>query len=109
MGDCDFRWTDIRHPGVTSNNIAFSTSELGCTLEQEESNISLQGNTPIGDNVWFETHWMATPIFSNCASYLDESNNFYHLQMCIKIEQAFGILVHFWGILCWSLSYSILN
>ena len=51
---CKFRWADIRHPGVTSYYLAFSTSELGCKLEQEGNDILLQGNTLIGDNAWVD-------------------------------------------------------
>ena len=54
VASCDhssiFRWADTRYPVVTSDYLAFSTSMLGCKLEQEESNISLQSNTLIGDN-----------------------------------------------------------
>ena len=47
---CKFMQEDVRHPGITSYYLTFSTSVLGCKWEQEESNISLQGNTLIGDN-----------------------------------------------------------
>ena len=61
---CKFSWADIRHSGITSDYLAFSTSELGWKLNQDKSNILLQGNTLIGDNVWVATPWMTTLIHS---------------------------------------------
>ncbi len=50
---------------------------------------------------------MATPITGHNISTTDDAYNFYHLQIRITIEQAFGILVHRWGILRRPMSMSI--
>ena len=46
---CKFRWTDVRHPGVTWDYREFSALELKYKFEQEENNILLQGHSLIGD------------------------------------------------------------
>ena len=77
MAGCNHRWKfrceDSRHPCIIYDYLTFTTSKLGCKLEQEESNILVQGNTLIGDNASVEAPWMATPITGNCVSYLDDS------------------------------------
>ncbi len=45
---CRFRWADIRHPGVTSDYLAFATSELALKLERTNNNILKKGNTMVG-------------------------------------------------------------
>ena len=55
-----------------------------------------------GDNAYLNTSYMATP-FPNVSGnenmkYMD-NYNFYHSQLRIQIECAFGMLVQKWGIL----------
>ncbi len=52
-----FRWADIRHPGITSDYLTFATSELGLNLEKEDNNTLMDQNTMIEDNAQVETSW----------------------------------------------------
>ena len=106
---CRFRWANIRHPGLTSDYLAFATSDLGVLLEREGNNILKPGYTMVGDNAWVPRLWMAVPIPGHCISGTDDAYNFYHSQVRITIERAFGIFVHRWGILRRPLSVSILK
>ena len=55
-----------------------------------------------GDNAYLNTAYMATP-FTNVANdpnrVAEDNYNFYHSQLRIRVECAFGMLVHRWGIL----------
>ena len=51
-----------------------------------------------GDNAYVKTDYMAVP-FSNVGSGLRDNYNFYHSQVRINIECAFGILTSRWRIL----------
>jgi hypothetical protein len=51
-----------------------------------------------GDNVYINTPFMTTP-FTNVLSGSKEDYNFYHSQLCIRVECAFGMFVTRWGIL----------
>eukprot|EP00804_Cyclotella_cryptica_P024834 CCRYP_001783-RA/>CCRYP_001783-RA protein AED:0.25 eAED:0.25 QI:0/0/0/1/1/1/2/0/207 len=82
------------HPGVTSDYLAFASSELALKLEMPNNNILKSGNTMVGENAWVETPWMATPIPGLNISPTDDAYNFYHSQIRITIERAFVILVH---------------
>ena len=106
---CRFRWADLRHPGLTSDYLAFATSDLGVQLEHDNNDIIKPGYTMVGDNAWVPRQWMATPIPGHCITGTDDAYNFYHSQVRITIERAFGILVHRWGILRRPLSISILK
>ncbi|KAL7483798.1 hypothetical protein ACHAW6_009449 [Cyclotella cf. meneghiniana] len=106
---CRFRWADLRHPGLTSDYLAFATSDLGVQLEHESNNIMKNEYTMVGDNAWVPRLWMAVPIPGHCISGTDDAYNFYHSQVRITIERAFGIFVHRWGILRRPLSVSILR
>ncbi len=106
---CRFWWADLRHPGLTSDYLAFATSDLGVQLEHDNNDIIKPGYTMVGDNAWVPRQWMATPIPGHCITGTDDAYNFYHSQVRITIERAFGILVHRWGILRRPLSISILK
>ena len=73
---CRFRWADLRHPGLTSDYLAFATSTLGIQLERENNNIVKPGYTMVGDNAWIPRVWMAVPIPGHCISGTDEEYNF---------------------------------
>jgi len=55
-----------------------------------------------GDNAYLNSPYMATP-FTNVAGdanrVAEDSYNFYHSQLRIRVECAFGILVQRWGLL----------
>ncbi|KAL7476180.1 hypothetical protein ACHAW6_002057 [Cyclotella cf. meneghiniana] len=70
---CRFRWADIKHPGLTSDYLAFATSNLGLKLENNHNNIIKPGKTMAGDIAWVPTEWMATPIPDDCITSTDDS------------------------------------
>ena len=59
-----------------------------------------------GDNAYVNTPYMATP-YKNVGSGVKDDYNFYHSQVRIEVECAFGMLVHRWGILRRALSAKI--
>ena len=59
-----------------------------------------------GDNAYLNTSYMATPHVGAAAGDRD-AYNFYHSQVRIRIECAFGMLTHRWAILCKALPMGI--
>ena len=102
---CLFLWIDIRHPGAASDYLSWKDSGLPTDLENDP-NLLLSGHTIIGDNAYVKKMYMATPILGALPG-VEDSFNFFHSQLCITVERAFGILVHRWGILRTALSCSI--
>jgi len=51
-----------------------------------------------GDNAYINTKYLATP-FANVSSGSRDAYNFYHSQLRIRVECAFGMLTQQWGIL----------
>lgn len=94
---------EIRHPGATSDYLAFAVSGLHRKLEgknphDERLPFLRPGLALYGDNAYVNTPWMVTP-FKASPSGPKDAFNFYHSQVRINIECAFGMLVHRWGIL----------
>lgn len=83
--------------GASSNLIAFEASEIIQKLQTP--GFLAPGLHIIGDNAYVNTISMATP-YPNVKSGSKDAYNFYlSPQLRIKIECAFGMLVHRWGIL----------
>ena len=100
---CDHRlrfyWVEIKRPAATSNYMAWVTSSLYRALETNSiTKLILDGYTFVGDNAYVKTMFMATPLKGMRSSY-EDGYNFYHSQLRITIERAFGVLVHRWAIL----------
>ena len=93
----------------TSNYLAWCTSDIGRELENEESDIVLEGHSIIRDNAFVENMAMSTPIPGYNTSEVEDSYNFYLSQLRITIERAFGILVHRWNIMRRPLTMSALK
>jgi DDE superfamily endonuclease len=107
--DSERRFLDvsIRHPGSTSDFLAFQTSSLKHTLEEPgflHPDLHL-----FGDNAYVNTPYMVTP-FKNIRHTANNENirqqeiqkdsfNYYHSQIRINIECAFGMLCHRFGLL----------
>eukprot|EP00804_Cyclotella_cryptica_P003297 CCRYP_010514-RA/>CCRYP_010514-RA protein AED:0.20 eAED:0.23 QI:0/-1/0/1/-1/1/1/0/211 len=91
-----FRFADIHRPGLTSDYLAFATSDLGIKLDHKNTDI-IPGYTMVGDNVWGPRPWMATPIPELCITGTDDSYNFYHSQVRITIERALACLCIDWA------------
>jgi DDE superfamily endonuclease len=100
MGTVDYegRFVDIQiaHPAATSDYLAFATSNLKAKLEQP--GFLAKGLVLFGDNAYSNNHYMVTP-FKGKVTTDQDAFNFYHSQLQIQVECAFGQLVHRWGIL----------
>jgi hypothetical protein len=97
--DHEKRFLDIYlgHPASTSDYLAFSSSPLFCSLE--EDGFMKPGLCIFGDNAYVKTSYMATP-YKGVKEGSKDAYNFFHSNCRITIECAFGMLVHRWGILC---------
>ena len=108
MGTCDdkcrFLDIEIRHPGSASDYLAFATSNLKAMLEVP--GFLAPGLVLFGDNAYANTPYMVTPYKGN-VSETEDAFNFYHSQLRIQIECAFGRLVHRWGMLRRAMSSTI--
>ena len=106
VSDCRGRILDIsiKFGASSSDLLAFEASELHTRLEgglmhQDGEN---ERFVLFGDNAYINTPYLATP-FTNVAGdpnrAAEDSYNFYHSQLRIRVECAFGMLVQRWGIL----------
>jgi hypothetical protein len=82
-------------PGASSDCISFEASNL---YERLEGGLLKKGLVLFGDNAYLNTRYMATP-FSNVSSGSKDDCNYFHSQVRIRVECAFGMLVSRWGIL----------
>jgi hypothetical protein len=96
---CDVRGRfldiSILYPGSTSDCLAFEGISL---FQKLEEGILAPGLCISGDNAYLNTPYMATP-YSAVSGGTKDSYNFYHSQLRIRIECAFGIWTHRWAIL----------
>ena len=96
---CDVRGRfldiSIMYPGSTSNCLSFQAMSLFHQLEQ---GILAPGLCLFGDNAYLNSTYMATP-YAVTSSGTKDAYNFYHSQLRIRIECAFGMLKHRWAIL----------
>lgn len=94
----DRRFMDVslQHPASTSDFLAFTTSSIYAKLEQE--GFLDHRKVLFGDLAYCNCRYMATP-FKSVKSGTKDAYNFYHSQLGISIECAFGQLVARWGIL----------
>ena len=101
QGTCDARkrFLDIyiAHPGSAGD----FTVWLDCPLRRYQLELEgflKEGLVLFGDNAYINTPYMVTPFKGNTTDAQD-AYNFYHSQLRIHIECAFGMLVHRWGCL----------
>ena len=85
-----------------SDFIAFEASPFRALLEQP--GFLARGLCVFGDNAYVNRFYMATPYSNVGADTQKDIYNFFHSQLRINIECAFGILVARWGILRKALS-----
>ena len=101
QASCDhfkrFTSVSIIYPASTSDFLAFETSRFHTQIKQE--GFLAEGLCLYGDNAYVNTMYMATPFPNVSASDSRDAYNFYHSQVRINIECAFGILVNRWAIL----------
>ena len=89
-----FVYVDISHPGATSDYLAFAS----CTLKGRlENGLLAAGKYIFGDNAYVNTKYMVTPYRQG--NKLQDNYNFYHSQLRITVECAFGMLIQRWSIL----------
>ena len=93
---CRFLDVSIRHPAATSDYLAFVTSLIHHKVS--EAGFLADGLCLFGDNAYVSNHYMVTP-FPNVSEGERFHFNFYQSQLRIRIEMAFGMLVHWWSIL----------
>jgi hypothetical protein len=90
-----FLEVSILYPGSTSDCLAFEGMSLFTRLEV---GLLAQGLCLFGDNAYLSSMFMATP-YSAVSGGSKDAYNFYHSQLRIQIECAFGMLTHRWAIL----------
>ena len=96
---CDVRGRildiSIIYPGSTSDCLAFAGMLL---FHQLENGLLAPGLCIFGDNASLNMPNMATP-YAAATGGTKDAYNFYHSQLRIRIECAFGMLTHRWAIL----------
>ena len=97
--DHEKRFTNISisFPAATSDFLSFETSLFKMKLERP--GFLAPGLCLFGDNAYINTPFMATPYTNVRVQDPRDAYNFFHSQIRINIECAFGILVSRWGIL----------
>jgi hypothetical protein len=83
------------YPGSSSDILAFESTTIYSKLQ---GGLLAPDLCLFGDNAYVNTKFMATP-FSNVSGGSKDAYNFYHSQLRINIECAFGKFVHRWAIL----------
>jgi hypothetical protein len=98
VSDCRGKFLDISilYGGSSSDCLAFEASTLYNRLEY--NHILAPGLSLFGDNAYLNATYMATP-YTNVSHGSKDDYNFFHSQLRIRIECAFGMLVHRWAIL----------
>jgi hypothetical protein len=91
-----FMDVSIAHPASTSDFLAFSTSKFQKKIETP--GYLAPGLCIFGDLAYVNNGYFMTP-FKGVKSGIKDTFNFYHSQLRINIECAFGMLVGRWGIL----------
>ena len=100
QGICDhqrrFTYVDISHPASTSNFLSFGSSSI-CKLIKSPRFLA-PGLLIYGDSVYVNIPVMTSP-WKAVSRRKKDTFNFYHSQIRINIECAFGMLVNRWGVL----------
>ena len=87
---------DIGFPGSSSDFLCFVNSFISKKLH--EDGVVVDGLCLYGDAAYANNMKMAVP-FKGAQAGPKDAYNFYHSQLRINIECAFGMLVHRWGVL----------
>jgi hypothetical protein len=96
VADVKGRFLDvsIMYPGSTSDCLAFEGMELYNRLERG----GLHGDLCLfGDNAYVNTSYMATPYLGS--NQTQDTYNFFHSQLRIRVECAFGMFTERWSLL----------
>jgi hypothetical protein len=97
VSDCRGRFLDISilYGGATSDCLAFEKSSLYGKLQE---GILCTGYCLFGDNAYLNSKFMATP-YANVSQGPQDDYNFFHSQLRIRVECAFGMFTERWSIL----------
>ena len=87
---------DVGFPGSTSDFLSFVNSYICRKLNGE--GVLVPGMCFYGDAAYANNETMAVP-YKGAQFGPKDAYNFYHSQLRINIECAFGMLVHRWGVL----------
>jgi hypothetical protein len=85
----------IKYPAATSDCLAFESSQLYDDLSK---GLLAEGLCIFGDNAYLNSPFIATP-YPNVSGGYKDAYNFFHSQLRIRVECAFGMFVQRWGIL----------
>ena len=85
----------IVYGGASSDCLAFEGSGI---YEDLEAGLLHDNLVLFGDNSYLNSHYMVTP-FPNVSSGSKDDFNFFHSQLRIRVECAFGMMVFRWGVL----------
>jgi len=85
--------------------LAFEGSDLYKRLDKGllKQDFGKQPFVLFGDNAYLNSSFMATPypnVSNDMGKKSKDDYNFYHSQLRIRVECAFGMLIQRWGILC---------
>lgn len=94
--DCRFLDICVAHPAKAGDCTVYMTSEIGSKVESET--FIAPGLCLFGDQAYVDSLHMAVPKKGQVDDY-EDAYNFYHSQLRIRVEMAFGILVSRFGIL----------
>lgn len=96
--DAEGKFLDIsiQYPGSSADCLAFEGMALYKRLEE---GVLAPGFCLFGDNAYLNCPYMATPYSGGALSHSKDAYNFYHSQLRIQIECAFGKFTQRWGIL----------
>ncbi len=104
---CDVRGRfldlSITQGASAADCLAFENSELYKRLQKGLLDDDL---VLFGDNAYINSIFMATP-YPNTSGGSKDNYNFYHSQLRIRIECAFGMLVKRWGLLRMAIPFGI--
>ena len=91
-----FMAIDSSHPTTTSGYLSFGASYI-CDLLETKGFLA-EGLTIYGDNTYVNMPYMTSP-FKAVSSEPQDAYNFYHSQIRINIDCAFGMMVNIWAVL----------
>lgn len=86
----------IKHPASSSDFLTFVRSDFHHMISQP--GFLADELVLFGDNAYVTTDYLVSP-YKNARDAFHDSFNYFHSQLRINIERAFGILVNRWGVL----------
>jgi DDE superfamily endonuclease len=98
-GSCRFSRKILGHVDkIPSIHIRLPCIESSKLYDNLEKGLLADGLCIFGDNAYINSPFVATP-YSNVSGGYKDAYNLFHSQVRIRVECAFGMFVHRWGIL----------